>query len=110
SIFELRMDAFESRFRLGKSDGHLFGQKSHEQNPYRAIQNQRRPRVDDKQAHGQDNAGNDQRRQRKERQIARAAKQIAMGPVSNQSSVKRAQRSRNYTKFESFIFPPLDIV
>ena len=27
-IFELRMDALEGRFRLGKSDRHFFGQKA----------------------------------------------------------------------------------
>ena len=37
-IFELRVNALEGGLRLGKSNGHFFGQKSHEKNPYSAVE------------------------------------------------------------------------
>ena len=91
-VFQLRVNALESRLGLGITDGHFFGQVGDEKNPDGSVKHQRRLGVGDEQPDRQDNARNHQRRQREESQVTRAPEEIAVGDVSDQRSPLRCRR------------------
>src|SRR5581483_6364174 len=89
-VLELGMDRLEGALGLREADRHLFREISDEENPDRAVEHQGRLRIGDKEADRQHDPRDDQRREDKEREIARAAQQLPVGYVGEQ---RREQRS-----------------
>src|ERR1044071_17162 len=95
-ILELGMDRLERALGLREADRHFLREISDEENPDRTVKRQRRFRVGDE----EHDAGNHERRQNEEREIARAAQQLSVRDVGEQGGQKRAGGRRNDAELE----------